>query len=57
MANLSVRGKLKSKKYMEMPHPVLVLEFDDLSCDIMKREKRERSDKISMETSLEWRLV
>ena len=46
MATLTVRDEMRSKKTMAMPSPELVLEFNNLVCAIMKREKKGRSEKV-----------
>ena len=44
MAKLHVRDVLRSKKVMAMPDPALVLEFDNLACSLMKRQKQGQSE-------------
>ena len=44
MAKLHVRDVSRSKKVMAMPDPALVLEFDNLACSLMKRQKQGQSE-------------
>ena len=46
MAKLSVKDALRKKKVMGMPDPDMVMEFEDMACKLMKKEKRGQSEKI-----------